>query len=443
MADLIKFNKGLQAGYDVLTPVSTEIYITTDTGKIYLGTKLLGDYDSQAIKDVTISSVVNGVATFTFTKEDNSTFTRTLTLPTVKPYVGENAIVVDDSDVDENVISLSIKTGDKVLSQDTNGLFSTISIVKEGTPPDGLASQYKLVGIDGTTALGVTIDIAKDQLIGDVEYVHNATQTDVDTADDRGVTIELGKSYIAIEFLLGTTTVKWTYVDVTDLVDIYTAGNGLQLSGNEFSVKLDATSEKDSNNVSYLSVGADGIKLSGINAELAKKVDKVIVGTNGTSTMFNEGDGGGAMFVNPTENITSFTGVNDSANGIGAETYVKDSTTNVGTRIINTVDKVYYTTGNSSSTFTNDDEIATIGDLPSEFNLTAAANQPISVGGKTSAVTTVINSTAVSSTGGLQVTSGALETKIDTTTGDGATQGNVTLSTSANGLSASLFWGTF
>lgn len=53
-------------------------------------------------------------------------------------------------------------------------------------------------------------------------------------------------------------------VDISDLVDTYTAGNGLSLANNEFSVTIDSTSD------SYLTVGANGIKLSGVAAAINK-----------------------------------------------------------------------------------------------------------------------------------------------------------------------------
>lgn len=53
-------------------------------------------------------------------------------------------------------------------------------------------------------------------------------------------------------------------VDISDLVDTYTAGNGLSLANNKFSVTIDSTSD------SYLTVGANGIKLSGVAAAINK-----------------------------------------------------------------------------------------------------------------------------------------------------------------------------
>lgn len=53
-------------------------------------------------------------------------------------------------------------------------------------------------------------------------------------------------------------------VDISDLVDTYTAGNGLSLANNKFSITIDSTSD------SYLTVGANGIKLSGVAAAINK-----------------------------------------------------------------------------------------------------------------------------------------------------------------------------
>ena len=53
-------------------------------------------------------------------------------------------------------------------------------------------------------------------------------------------------------------------VNISDLVDTYTAGNGLSLANNKFSITIDSTSD------SYLTVGANGIKLSGVAAAINK-----------------------------------------------------------------------------------------------------------------------------------------------------------------------------
>ena len=47
-------------------------------------------------------------------------------------------------------------------------------------------------------------------------------------------------------------------VVLSDIIEPYTAGNGLELSGNEFAVKVDAESE------AFLTVDENGLKLAGV-----------------------------------------------------------------------------------------------------------------------------------------------------------------------------------
>ena len=60
----------------------------------------------------------------------------------------------------------------------------------------------------------------------------------------------------------GNPVYKTVEVDVKDLVDTYTAGDGLDLTDGVFSVKRDATSEN------FLTIGADGVKVSGIQTAI-------------------------------------------------------------------------------------------------------------------------------------------------------------------------------
>lgn len=71
-----------------------------------------------------------------------------------------------------------------------------------------------------------------------------------------------------IHFVFKTTEGEQTSdINVSDLVDTYTAGNGLKLDANKFSVQISEGSE------SYLTVTEGGVKLSGINEELVKKAN--------------------------------------------------------------------------------------------------------------------------------------------------------------------------
>lgn len=72
-----------------------------------------------------------------------------------------------------------------------------------------------------------------------------------------------------IELVCETTEGERTlHINVADLVDEYTAGNGLRLEGNEFSIRINEDSEP------YLSLTEEGLKITGIDAALADKADK-------------------------------------------------------------------------------------------------------------------------------------------------------------------------
>lgn len=72
-------------------------------------------------------------------------------------------------------VAVKVKDGDSVLATDASGLSATLRLVKIADPAAEFASQYKLVGKDGVTALGTTIDIVKDQFLKKVAYVEKMT----------------------------------------------------------------------------------------------------------------------------------------------------------------------------------------------------------------------------------------------------------------------------
>lgn len=104
--------------------------------------------------------------------------------------------------------------------------------------------QYSLY-VDGASA--GTIDIPKDQFVKSVSY-DTATKT--------------------INFVFVTTDGEADVpVDISNLVDTYTNGNGISLSNNKFSVKIDSSSD------SYLTVGTGGVKLTGVKTALDTKAN--------------------------------------------------------------------------------------------------------------------------------------------------------------------------
>jgi hypothetical protein len=78
-----------------------------------------------------------------------------------------------------------------------------------------------------------------------------------------------------------------------------------------------------------------------------------------TSTFFHKEDGGGYKLVDTNDDSIAFIGGNaDTSSPIKAETYAKTVADNVGTLIIQTLKKIYYTAGKDSSTDSHGDEVA-------------------------------------------------------------------------------------
>lgn len=125
------------------------------------------------------------------------------------------------------------------------------SIVKLGTATDGYIATYQLQK-DGAAA-GVNIDIPKDYLVKSASI-----KTSTGDGDPSG--FPAGTKYIDFvinthDTIAGTGTESHIYLNVQDLVDAYTAGNGINISdNNEVSAKVVAANG--------LSVDANGIKMS-------------------------------------------------------------------------------------------------------------------------------------------------------------------------------------
>lgn len=164
-------------------------------------------------------------------------------------YVGADAIKVSEVQDGNKTISLAINTNDKVLTQSADGLLANINLTWDKT------AGLKLIGKGGTEITVIpAADFIKDGMLEDVELKAASVEEPVGEATTGTFLVftfntDAGKKVINL--------------DVTSLIDVYTAGNGLQLSGKQFSVKLDASNEN-----TFLTLGADGLKLSGVQTAI-------------------------------------------------------------------------------------------------------------------------------------------------------------------------------
>lgn len=187
---------------------------------------------------------------------DNTDTTYTLSQDgmaiTLTPSEGEAQTITVDAynkkEIDDKFAALpedkdttyTAKAGDKVLKL-TGTEFSTELSLKYAD------NRISLTGVDGEEIAGFDASVfVEDGVLQDVSYNEETRELTfiwniITGADEDGNVIY-----------------KTDVVSIADLVDTYTAGNGLNLESNAFSIKIAEGSE------SFLSVGADGLKLSGV-----------------------------------------------------------------------------------------------------------------------------------------------------------------------------------
>lgn len=139
-----------------------------------------------------------------------------------------------------------LKEKDTQLDSDISRKIENVVITKS----DSNDLQYVLK-VDGVPS--GEINIPQDQFLQNVEFNPLTNEIEFTFKTDSGTSI-----------------VK---VDISKLVDVYTAGDGLSLSENKFSVKKSTLSE------SYLVVSSEGIYVTGINAALSNKANTTDVYT--------------------------------------------------------------------------------------------------------------------------------------------------------------------
>lgn len=203
-------------------------------------------------------------------------------------YVGENAVTVSSADTSNNkTVSLKINSGDKVLSQDTNGLSATLSIAY-----DSSSRKLQLKGNDGNlineidatafvkdgmlndTAVFTASATTQSITFGEKETITDPVPTDPVPADlvpnssntheYSGLTIN--HHYLAFEFKISSgesSSYNYEILDATDIIDVYKNGNGLELTDHTFSVKKADGSE------GFLTIDENGVKISGVADAIA------------------------------------------------------------------------------------------------------------------------------------------------------------------------------
>ena len=179
---------------------------------------------SFANEKITVTPKFNGVAQDVI-ELDLSTF------------VTANELAEELGKLVDNDTTYSVAEGEKVLKLNDTVFSTEIGLKHEN-------GKISLTGINGAVIAEFSdADFVKDSVLEDVAY----------DAESK----EIVFTWKTVD---GET--KTDAVSVADFVQVYTAGNGLDLNANEFSVKVDSESEN------FLTVGANGVKLAGVQAAI-------------------------------------------------------------------------------------------------------------------------------------------------------------------------------
>lgn len=143
----------------------------------------------------------------------------------------------------------------------------------DGTNPDdatGIAD--KMQGVEGNInrfeEVIDSISVVKDET-NDLVYtlmVDGEERGSINIPKDqflKSVTYDEDTNELIFTFVTSESDNQEVRVNMTDLVDTYTAGNGINIDNKQVSVKIDGTSDP------YITISENGIKVSGIDEEIA------------------------------------------------------------------------------------------------------------------------------------------------------------------------------
>lgn len=139
----------------------------------------------------------------------------------------------------------------------------SITIAKV-TPNDTTTAASYQLQVNGE-AKGVTIDIAKDQSIKDINVLDMNATLKADGTIQAGNPV--GSTALCISYILADGTYKLAKLDYSKFLEETEFANGLEVKDHKVHVKVDPSSE------SFLSVSSTGVKISGVQNAINAAVD--------------------------------------------------------------------------------------------------------------------------------------------------------------------------
>lgn len=231
------------------------------------------------IKDVKLSGYSKGSATGSITSNDDintaiSKIENGLTERTLSPNDKSVNVVTNTTGT---TVALNIRNGEKVIKLDTDatsgGVYTNLNLVKitDGLP-ETVKERYKLMASDNTQ-IGSSIDIPKDSHIMTISYISDPSDAHYQN--------------LVYEYVDASGVTQVTYVDMSELVLEVEFASGVTTTNHVTHGVVDPSSE------SFLTVGENGFKLSGVQSAITSAVNdevtarKNIDGQTGTTYVAN------------------------------------------------------------------------------------------------------------------------------------------------------------
>ena len=187
---------------------------------------------------------------------------------------------------DEDTIHIS------AVDAQNNKTVSSLLTISATTPTEtNVKEQYNLVGASGNT-IGATIKIYKDSSLYRA-YLGHVDDT-ITSATDPTVVSGTGDTALCFIYLKADGTYELVAVNVEEFIEENEFASGVTWDNIAKKVKgvVDTASEKDSQGtpVDFLTVGADGFKVSGIKAEIDRKLNAVVENLDANVTAATSGN---------------------------------------------------------------------------------------------------------------------------------------------------------
>ena len=168
-------------------------------------------------------------------------------------------VIAKATDVSAAIKELDAKVAENKAAELT---YKTVKLTTEevtALADVNVKEAYKTVSVHGETLtqVGDTIKIYKDSNLVSIDY------TEVDDKENKG-------QFLKYVYTLADGTEKTVYVDMSKLVDQAEVENGIQAIDGKLSIKL-----ADGNEADFLTVDANGLKLSGVQTAINTAKDAV------------------------------------------------------------------------------------------------------------------------------------------------------------------------